>query len=222
MTKVAKKAVVIEAAQESETGMRAVRYRTEEGVRNGLLIGEGPKWIRLILPDCRGLRITEVPVTDRKFISDIDVPVKRALDNLKVHAQLVGCLKGAAEALGIKPIEPPRQEELESPTPTMMKQEFENMARNIPKSKKATDKKPRAKREPKVGGAKKDGSPGPTVRAYTAGKSYAGKLEASTLNDRAVSRKVKDAMIAAAPDAAPATIATQFSRIKRELQSAAA
>ncbi len=202
----------------TEFAMKAVRYRTDEGIRNGLLVGEGPKWLRLILPDCRGIRVTEVPVQDRQFISDLDVPVKRAIETLKVHGSLVGILKGAADILGCRPVEPPRQEDLSSPTPTMMKKEFENMARAIPKSKKATDKAPRAKRVPKV---KDDSAPGPTVRAYRAGVEAAKRYsDSAKLNDREISRKVKDAMIAAAPDAAPATIATQFSRLKRELQAA--
>lgn len=197
------------------TEFKTIRYKTDEGTRNGLLVGEGPKWLKLILPDCRGIRVIEVPVSEQKFITEIDVPVKRALETLKVHARLVGCLKSAAEVLGIRPIEPPRQDDLSSPTPSMMKKEFENMARAIPKSKKATDKKPREKAA-KAAGAKE---PGPTVRARDAGLAYIKSkgLNKAKLADREVSAAVREAMRNAAPDAADATIATQFSQIKRNL-----
>lgn len=200
----------------SHGDFRVIRYRPadDEGARNGILVGEGPKWIKVIVPDCRGLRVTQVPVQDAKFITTIDAPVKRALETLKVMARHVGCLQSAAEVLGIKPIEPPRDPEMSGPTPKQMKQEFANMARSIPKGKKATDKKPRVARAPSDKSTK---VAGPTTLAREAAVAYIKqhRLTPEKLADREVSAAVKAAMVEAAPTAAHGTIQTQFSNVKR-------
>ncbi|HVM96249.1 MAG TPA: hypothetical protein VMT89_07660, partial [Candidatus Acidoferrales bacterium] len=93
---------------------------------------------------------------------------------------------------------------------------------SISTAKKATDKKPRAKADK----PKTEKVEGPTTLAYKAGCAFvrSKKFTADDLADREVSKRVREAMRAASPDAADATIATQYARVKREYlaESAAA
>ncbi len=75
-----------------------------EGARTGLLIGEGPKWIRVIWPDAAGIRIHRVAKDRSLKFTETEYrgrpyPVTRAKSKLRQMGRRVGISKTARRAL---------------------------------------------------------------------------------------------------------------------------
>lgn len=52
-------------------GIRLFSYRNERGVRTALLLGQGPKWIKLGLIEADGYRRVSVPATEIRWMHEL-------------------------------------------------------------------------------------------------------------------------------------------------------
>ncbi len=65
---------------ETTNSIKVIRYRTDEGTVTGLQVGEGPKWIRVILMDAAGIHERKLPAEEGRWITELQgYPVERAL-----------------------------------------------------------------------------------------------------------------------------------------------
>lgn len=75
-----------------------VTVHEDEGVRTGLVVTVGPKWLGVIWPDSSGMTINKV---DRKagHYHEIDYPIKKARRRLRQCATNFGITKAGRLAL---------------------------------------------------------------------------------------------------------------------------
>lgn len=76
---------------------KVIRVHQDEGVRTGLVVSQGPRWIHIIWPDSAGIRIRKISVDSR--ITEIDYPIKRAKQTLRRCGKNFGITKSAKIAL---------------------------------------------------------------------------------------------------------------------------
>jgi hypothetical protein len=84
--------------------MRAIRVRTDEGVRNGIELSEGKKYRHCLFMNAGGLRVEKIEIgsLEDRSISEIAVPLPKAIRHFKQAAKEFGCSAEVAEALGIR------------------------------------------------------------------------------------------------------------------------
>lgn len=58
--------------------MQMVRYKTEDGVTNAILVATGRKYSQVIMMDSTGIRIRRVPKTEEKYMVPTDYPLEEA------------------------------------------------------------------------------------------------------------------------------------------------
>lgn len=74
-----------------------VTVHDDEGVRTGLVVTVGPKWLGVIWPDSSGMTINKVDINGRYHA--IEYPIKKARRRLRKFAALVGITKAGRIAL---------------------------------------------------------------------------------------------------------------------------
>lgn len=159
--------------------MEIIHHRTNDGVRHGLLVATGRKFMQCIFFDPKPLTIKRIPLDGEKFTTG-DAS-KKDVQKFKDEAKAHGCTKAVAQALGIKA------------TKT--------------KAKKTVSQADKPK--------------GPTTlakeafREIVAKKGYTG----AQLREKEGRDTVKAYMREKSPDAAQATINTQFALLRKELES---
>ena len=58
--------------------MKVVKYRTQDGVFTAIRVKDGTKYIQVILMDSAGIRIRRVHLSEAKYMTDLDYPLRRA------------------------------------------------------------------------------------------------------------------------------------------------
>lgn len=80
--------------------MIVVRVHEDEGVRTGLLVTEGPKYVSVIWPDSAGIKIRKLPKSRNLRITEMpDYPVRKAKVHLRRCGRNFGITKTAKRAL---------------------------------------------------------------------------------------------------------------------------
>lgn len=74
-----------------------IRVHEDEGIRTGLVVSQGPKWLGVIWPDSSGMRIRKIPVDGR--FEAIDYNVNKAKRKLRECGRNFGITKSAKLAL---------------------------------------------------------------------------------------------------------------------------
>lgn len=82
---------------------RVVRYHSDEGVRAAIYLGEGTKYIH-ILPMDYPLQVKRIPLSDGKYLKDMDVHLSKALKTFRHaakawHGGLRNCSDAVRDAL---------------------------------------------------------------------------------------------------------------------------
>jgi len=75
-----------------------ITIHLDDGVRTGLVVTVGPKWMSVIWPDSSGMRIEKVKKSTARF-TVLDYPVKRARKMLRKCGLSFGITKSARRAL---------------------------------------------------------------------------------------------------------------------------
>jgi hypothetical protein len=76
-----------------------ITIHEDEGYKTALVVGVGPKFIRVIYPDSAGIKIRKLK-TDSNYVV-IDYPTNRAKRKLKACGKSFGITKSAKQALKI-------------------------------------------------------------------------------------------------------------------------
>lgn len=192
--------------------MQVVSFRNDDGVRNGLVIDTGRKWKKLLFMNGSGLTVERIEIGSDadKALKPLEKPtLSHAKSTFREAANKFGCTKEVALAIGLK--------------------------RAITKPR---DPKPEGEPAPKSGAAKKAAAQGSGKAPRTRSRNAEGKgptvlareaceqfITSNKLLDRArerdVVKQIKDAMREASPDAAQATINTQFHQTRKRLEEEA-
>lgn len=77
---------------------QVVTVHDDEGVRTGLVVTVGPKWLGVIWPDSSGMTINKVDREAGRYHS-IEYPTKKARRRLRKFAASVGITKAGRIAL---------------------------------------------------------------------------------------------------------------------------
>ena len=77
---------------------KVVQVHEDEGVRTGLVVTVGPKWLGVIWPDSSGMTINKVDRKAGRF-HELDYPVKKARRRLRKCAANFGITKAGRVAL---------------------------------------------------------------------------------------------------------------------------
>ncbi len=77
---------------------KVVQVHEDEGVRTGLVVTVGPKWLGVIWPDSSGMTIHKVDRKAGRF-HELDYPVKKARRKLRKCAANFGITKAGRRAL---------------------------------------------------------------------------------------------------------------------------
>jgi len=75
-----------------------VTVHEDEGVRTGLVVTVGPKWLGVIWPDSSGMTINKVAIDGGRY-HEIDYPIKKARRRLRKCATNFGITKAGRLAL---------------------------------------------------------------------------------------------------------------------------
>jgi len=75
-----------------------IRIHLDDGIRTGLVVTVGPKWLSVIWPDSSGMRIEKVELSTARF-DVVEYPVKRARKKLRKCGLSFGITKSARRAL---------------------------------------------------------------------------------------------------------------------------
>jgi hypothetical protein len=75
-----------------------IQVHEDEGVRTGLVVTVGPKWLGVIWPDSSGMAINKVDRKAGRF-HELDYPVKKARRKLRKMAACFGITKAARRLL---------------------------------------------------------------------------------------------------------------------------
>ena len=75
-----------------------ITIHLDDGVRTGLVVAVGPKWLSVVWPDSSGMRIEKVKKSTARFIV-IEYPAKRARKMLRKCGLSFGITKSARRAL---------------------------------------------------------------------------------------------------------------------------
>lgn len=69
--------------------MEAIRYHNKREFVHGLLVKETRKRVHVILMQ-PGIHVTKLPVSERRYITPITVPIRRAKKELRQAARIWG------------------------------------------------------------------------------------------------------------------------------------
>lgn len=75
-----------------------IQIHLDDGIRTGLVVAVGPKWLSVIWPHSGGMKIRKVRQSTARY-SVLDYPVKRARKMLRDCGKLFGITKAAQRVL---------------------------------------------------------------------------------------------------------------------------
>lgn len=75
-----------------------ISIHLDDGIRTGLVVAVGPKWLSVIWPDSSGMRITKVKESTARY-TVIEYPAKRARKLLRQSGKAFGITKAARRAI---------------------------------------------------------------------------------------------------------------------------
>ena len=76
---------------------KVIQVHEDEGIRTGLLVSTGSKWLGVIWPESTGMKIQKVPA-DSKY-KELDYPIERAKYVLLRCGRNFGITKSCSRAL---------------------------------------------------------------------------------------------------------------------------
>jgi hypothetical protein len=76
-----------------------ISIHLDDGIRTGLVVAVGPKWMSVIWPDSSGMKIHKVKQSVARYHVYEDYPVKRARKLLRRAGTNFGITKAARRAL---------------------------------------------------------------------------------------------------------------------------
>lgn len=79
--------------------MQVIQIHEDEGIRTGVLVAEGPKFISVIWPDSGGMRIRKIEKARGTRFTVLDYPLAKAKKTLRKCGKKFGITKGAKKAL---------------------------------------------------------------------------------------------------------------------------
>lgn len=66
--------------------MRVIRYRSQCGNVHGLEVKKARKFIHVVLMQ-QPIRVTKLPLSDSRFITEIDYPIRKCKQHLRAAAK---------------------------------------------------------------------------------------------------------------------------------------
>lgn len=77
---------------------QVITIHEDEGIRTGILVKTGRKYLRVIWPDCKGIRINLVPIEGARY-TVLDYKIDKAKKALQKCGRKFGIHKAARRAL---------------------------------------------------------------------------------------------------------------------------
>ena len=77
---------------------KVITIHADERIRTGILVKTGRKYLRVIWPDCKGLRVNLVPINGAKYTT-IEYNIDKAKKALRKCGHTFGITRAAKKAL---------------------------------------------------------------------------------------------------------------------------
>lgn len=79
--------------------MKVMRYKTDKGVRVALLVSEGRKWLKVIIMDSAGIKISRKPLPEKHYMDEMTNSVRKVKKQFRMAGRAFGITKSAKQAL---------------------------------------------------------------------------------------------------------------------------
>lgn len=81
--------------------LRTIMYRTNSGAKPGLAV-EGRKKIHVVLIEATGVTVVRVDKSESRYMSDLDMPMKKAVRGFRRAGKNLGMTKAARALLEVR------------------------------------------------------------------------------------------------------------------------